>query len=106
MYSIIELNDKQYKVEFEKPILVDKLEANENDEIEIDKILLYKNDKDEVKIGTPYIDGLVFKAMVLSNIKGKKIRVFKYKKRKDYRRTIGSRPIYTKILVKGIAKGD
>lgn len=99
MYSIIELNNKQYKVEIGKPVLVDKLEAGENEKIDIEKVLLYRDDKNGVKIGTPYIKGLAFKARVTGTVKGKKIRVFKYKKRKDYRRTIGTRPRYSKILI-------
>ena len=99
MYSIIELNNKQYKVEMGKPVIVDKLQARENEEIKIDKVLLYRDDKDDVKIGSPYISGLAFKAKVIGTVKGKKLRVFKYKKRKDYRRTIGTRPCYTKILI-------
>lgn len=99
MYSIIELNNKQYKIEIGKPVLVDKLETGENEEISIEKVLLYRDDKNDVKIGTPYIKGLSLKAKVVGTVKGKKIRVFKYKKRKDYRRTIGSRPQYSKIMI-------
>lgn len=99
MYSIIELNNKQYKVEFGKPVLVDRLNIDKNEEIQIDKVLFYRDDKDDVKIGTPYIKDFALKAKVLGSVKGKKIRVFKYKKRKDYRRTIGTRPEYSKILI-------
>jgi large subunit ribosomal protein L21 len=98
MYSIIELNNKQYKVEFGKPTLVDKVEV-EGEEIKIEKVLLYRDDSDNVQVGTPYIEGLTLTAKLIGNLKGKKIRVFKYKKRKDYRRTIGSRPEYSKILI-------
>ena len=99
MYSIIELNNKQYKVEFGKPLLVDRLNKGENEEIQIDRVLLFRDDKDGVKLGTPYIKDMKLKAKVLGTVKGKKVRVFKYKKRKDYRRTIGSRPEYSKILI-------
>jgi large subunit ribosomal protein L21 len=105
MYSIVELNNQQYKLEEGKPILVDKLDAKENDEILIDKVLLVRDDKEGVKIGTPYIKGVQLKAKVLGNVKGKKLRVFKYKRRKDYRRTIGTRPEYTRILVEKIEGG-
>jgi large subunit ribosomal protein L21 len=98
MYSIIELNNKQYKVEFGKPTLVDRLNVD-GDQITIDRVLLYRDDGDEVRVGNPYIKGLTLTAKLLGNVKGKKIRVFKYKKRKDYRRTIGSRPEYSRILI-------
>lgn len=99
MYSIVELNKKQYMIMPGKPVLVDMLGTEEKDEIVLDKVLLYRDDKDEVKIGTPYIEGLKIKAKVLGTVKGKKIRIFKYKAKKDYRRSMGIRPIYTKILV-------
>ncbi|KPJ86548.1 MAG: hypothetical protein AMS17_12065 [Spirochaetes bacterium DG_61] len=98
MYSIIELNSKQYKVEFGKPVLVDKLETT-GEEFQIEKVLLFRDDDDNVKVGTPYIKGLTFKAKVVGTVKGKKVRVFKYKKRKDYRRTIGTRPEFSKIII-------
>jgi large subunit ribosomal protein L21 len=99
MYSIIELNNKQYKVEFGKPFLVDNLSVEPDKEIQIDKVLLFRDDKDEIKVGTPYIKDMQLTAKVLGNSKGKKVRVFKYKKRKDYRRTRGARPEYTRILI-------
>ena len=98
MYSIVELNNKQYMVESGKPVLVDRLDLDENAEFKIDRVLFYRDDN-EVKVGTPYVAGLVLNARVVGTLKGKKTRVFKYKKRKDYRRTIGSRPHYSKILV-------
>jgi large subunit ribosomal protein L21 len=101
MYWLIELNNKQYKIEPDKPVLVDKLDAKKDSEIEINRVLLSRGDKEDVKIGTPYIKDMVLKAKVLGDVQGRKVRVFKYKRRKDYRRTIGSRPQFTRILVKG-----
>ena len=100
MYSIVEINGKQYMAEPGKILLVDHLDVKEGDEINIDKVLFYRDDN-EVKIGQPYVDDVTLKAEVLGETKGKKIKVFKYKRRKDYRRTIGSRPLYTKLLIKG-----
>jgi len=105
MYSIVEINSKQYRVEEGKPVLVDKIEAKKDDEIKIDKVLLLRDDKDGVKIGKPYLKGVAIQAKVLGNVKGKKLRVFKYKRRKDYRRTIGSRPEYTRIVVEKMEGG-
>ncbi len=98
MYSIVEINGKQYIAEPGKVLLVDHLNLKEGDEINIDKVLLYRDDN-EIKIGKPYAEGVNLKARVIGETKGKKIRVFKYKRRKDYRRTIGSRPLYTKLLI-------
>ena len=105
MYSIVEINSKQYRVEEGKPVLVDKIEAKKDDEIKINKVLLLRDDKDGVKIGKPFIKGVAIQAKVLGNVKGKKLRVFKYKRRKDYRRTIGSRPEYTRIIVEKMEGG-
>ena len=104
MYSIVEINSKQYLVEPGKTVLVDRINAKEGDEIVIDKVLLHR-DKDEIKIGKPYAKDVKIKAKVIGETKGKKIRVFKYKRRKDYRRTIGSRPSYTKLLIEEVWKG-
>ena len=105
MYSIVEISSKQYRIEEGKPVLVDKIEAKKDEEIKIDKILLLRDDKEGVKIGKPYLKGVAIQAKVLGNVKGKKLRVFKYKRRKDYRRTIGSRPEYTRIVVEKMEGG-
>ena len=101
MYWLVEINNKQYKIEAGEPVLVDKLDAKQDSEISIDKVLMIRGDKDDVKIGTPYIKDTTLKAKVLGTVSGKKVKVFKYKRRKDYRRTIGSRPQYTQIVVQG-----
>jgi large subunit ribosomal protein L21 len=105
MYSIVEINGKQYRIEESKPALIDKIEAKKDDKIKIDKVLLLRDDKDGVKVGKPYLKGVAIQATVLGNVKGKKLRVFKYKRRKDYRRTIGSRPEYTRIVVEKMEGG-
>ncbi|MBN2325190.1 MAG: 50S ribosomal protein L21 [Spirochaetes bacterium] len=105
MYSIVEINSKQYRLEEGKPALVDRIEAKKDEEIKIDKVLLLRDDKEGVKIGKPYLKGVAIQAKVLGNVKGKKLRVFKYKRRKDYRRTIGSRPEYTRIVVEKMERG-
>jgi large subunit ribosomal protein L21 len=99
MYWVIEINKKQYMIEPGKPLLVDRIDAQKDAEISIDRVLLFKNDKDEVTVGAPYVKDLSLKAKVLGDVSGRKIRVFKYKRRKDYRRTIGTRPQFTRILV-------
>jgi len=101
MYSIVEVNLEQYMVELGKVVMVDHIDAKEGDEIGLDKVLLYR-DENDIKIGKPYAKGITIKAKVIGDYKGKKIKVFKYKKRKDYRRTIGSRPLYTKLLIEDV----
>jgi large subunit ribosomal protein L21 len=105
MYSIVEINNKQYRIEEGMPALVDRIDAEKDSEIKIDRVLLLRDDKEGVKVGKPYLKGVTFKARVLGTVKGRKIKVFKYKKRKDYRRTIGSRPEHTRILVEKMEGG-
>ena len=105
MYSIVEINNKQYRIEEGRPLLVDRIEAEKDSEIKIDKVLLMRDDKEGVQVGKPYLKGVTMTARVLGMVKGKKTRVFKYKRRKDYRRTIGSRPEYTRILVEKMEGG-
>jgi large subunit ribosomal protein L21 len=102
MYCVVELNNKQYKIEQGKPVLVDQLDAEQDGEVEIDRVLLFSDDKGEVKVGTPYLKNFSLKAKVLGSAKGKKVKTFTYKKRKDYRRTVGMRPRYTRLLVEKI----
>ncbi len=99
MYWLVELNNKQYKIEPGAPVLVDKLDAEKDSEISLDRVLLMRGDKDEVKVGTPYLKDVKLKAKVLGDVSGKKVQVYKYKRRKDYRRSIGSRPQYTQIII-------
>ncbi len=105
MYSVVEINNKQYMIEIGKPVRVDYLNAEPDTEILIDRVLLYRTD-DEIKVGTPYVKGLRLKGKILGEEKGKKIRVFKYKRRKDYRKTIGARPIYSVIQIEQVEGGE
>lgn len=105
MYCVVEINNKQYRIEPGEPVLVDSLETAENEQVKIDRVLLVRDDKDGIQVGTPYVKGLSLTARVLGSAKGKKTRVFTYKKRKDYRRTVGSRPRYTRIVVDTIPQG-
>lgn len=105
MYCVVELNNRQYRIEPGKPVLVDRLDTGESGQVKIDRVLLVRDDKDGIQVGTPYVKGLALTARVMDNVKGKKTRVFTYKKRKDYRRTVGSRPQYTRIVVDDIPQG-
>lgn len=98
-YAVIEINKKQYQVSEGDEILVDKI----NEEKIEGKVLLMV-DQAKVKIGKPYVDGLKIKLKVLDKmLKGDKVRVFKYKAKSRYRKTIGFRPQYTKVLVEKIS---
>jgi len=105
MYCVVELNNKQYRIEPGRAVLVDRLDTGASDQVKIDRVLLVRDDKDGIQVGTPYVKGLALTARVLDRVKGRKVRVFTYKRRKDYRRTLGSRPQYTRIVVDDIPQG-
>ena len=87
MYAVIETGGKQYKVQEGDVITVEKLKAEAGDTITFDKVLLMSDGK-EVKVGTPYLAEAVT-GSVVENGKGKKVIIFKYKAKKDYRKKQG-----------------
>ena len=101
MYAIIETGGKQYKVAPGDVIRVEKLSSEVDSEITLDKILLVENDG-ELKVGSPVVDGAKVTAKVLSHGRGKKILVFKYKPKKNYRRRQGHRQPYTELRIEKI----
>ncbi len=100
MYAIIQTGGKQYKVEAGDEILVEKLDAEVNAEVEFDVLLVA--DDAGVKIGTPVLDGVKAKVKVVEHGKGKKVIVFKYKPKKNIRTKRGHRQPYTKVEILSI----
>lgn len=100
MYAIIQTGGKQYKVEAGDEILVEKLDAEVNAEVEFDVLLVA--DDAGVKIGTPVLDGVKARAKVVEHGKGKKVIVFKYKPKKNIRTKRGHRQPYTKVEILSI----
>ena len=105
MYAIIESCGRQYKVSEGDTIFFEKLDAKEGEKVTFDKVVLVSDDKD-VKIGTPYVKGCKVEGNVVKNGKGKKIIVYKYKAKKNYRRTQGHRQPYTKVEIKSIKMAE
>ena len=102
MYAIVDIAGQQFKVEKDSKIFVNRLHAEEGASLSLDKVLLVDNDG-TVKVGSPYVEGAVVKATVLEHLKGKKVIVFKMKRRKGFRKKKGHRTLYTQIKVTGIA---
>ncbi|MCD6239553.1 MAG: 50S ribosomal protein L21 [Thermotoga sp.] len=99
MYAIIETSGKQYKVEEGNIITTQKqAETSEGKQIVFDKILLL-NAKDDIKLGTPYVDGVKVYGTILTHKKGEKKVIIKFKGRKKYRRKLGHRQWYTDIRI-------
>lgn len=101
MYAVFVTGGKQYKAEEGDTLFIEKLDAATEDTVVFDKVLLVSADG-SLKTGAPYIDGAKVEAKVEKNGKGKKIRIFKYKAKKGYRRRMGHRQPYTKIVVTAI----
>ena len=101
MYAVIETGGKQLKVETGMAIYVEKLDVEAGEEVVFDKVCMLGGDT--TKIGTPYVDGAKVTCKVEKQGKGKKIRIFKYKSKKNVRKRQGHRQPYTALKIKEIA---
>ena len=100
MYAIIKTGGKQYNVEEGKVITIEKLDVSEGDKVTFDEVLLLSGDT--VKIGQPIVEGAKVIAKVLAQGNEKKIRIFKYKAKSNYRRRQGHRQPFTKVQIEKI----
>lgn len=101
MYAVVLTGGKQYKVQEGDVIFVEKLDTEVDKTIELDKVLAVSKE-DGFKVGKPLVDGASVTCKVLSQGKSKKVIVFKYKRKIDYRRKQGHRQPYTKLQVEKI----
>jgi large subunit ribosomal protein L21 len=101
-YAIVEDGGKQYKAVVGGTIEVDLFPAEAGDQIDLERVLLVADD-DEVKVGTPLVSGAKVQATVVSQVKGPKIVVFKYKPKKRYRVKTGHRQKYTRLMIDSIS---
>lgn len=101
MYAIIAAGGKQYKVSEGETIYIDRVNQEPDSEITFDVLML--GGDDSLKVGAPYVEGAKVTAKVVKEVKGEKIRVFKYKSKKDSCKTRGHRQKYTKIEITSIA---
>ena len=98
MYAIIESCGKQYKVAEGDVVFFEKLDVEEGKKVTFDNVVLVSDDK-KVEVGAPYVKGVKVEGKVVSHGKGEKILVYKYKAKKNYRRTQGHRQPYTKVEI-------
>ena len=101
MYAIIEACGRQYKVEEGTTVFFEKLGEEEGKKVSFDKVILVSNDN-KVEVGNPYVKGAKVEGKVVANGRGKKVLVFKYKAKKNERKTRGHRQDYTKVEITSI----
>ena len=101
MYAIFQTGGKQYRVSEGDVITVEKIAANEGDVVTFDQVLTVVNDAD-VKVCTPVVEGAIMTAKVEKQDKARKILVFKYKAKSNYRRRQGHRQPFTKLTIEKI----
>lgn len=101
MYAIIKTGGKQYRVQEGDTLFIEKLDVEADQTIDFEEVLAVSGDNG-LKVGTPRVEGAKVSAKVIENGKGKKIIIYKYKAKKDYRKKQGHRQPYTKVKVEKI----
>jgi len=100
MYAIIATGGKQYKVAEGDIIKVEKLGASEGESVTFDQVLAVN--KGDMVVGTPVVSGAKVTATVLGEVKGKKVIVYKYKRKSGYHKKNGHRQNYTEVKIDSI----
>ncbi len=103
MYAVVEWGGKQYKIEEGSILDVEKIDGEEGSLVVFDKVLLY-SDGDKIHVGNPYIEGMQVKATLEEQRKGKKVIVFKYRRRHKYRVKNGHRQRLSRVKINKISK--
>ncbi len=103
MFAVVKTGGKQYKVSEGDVIQIEKLEAQVGDSVTLDQVLMI-GDEDNVDLGSPFLSGIAVTGEVLDQTKGKKLIVFKKRRRKNYRRKNGHRQLLTRVKITGISK--
>ena len=102
MYAVVKTGGKQYRVSAGTKIKVEQLTADVGAEVTLDQVLMIAEDGN-VKLGAPLVAGAAVKAMVLSQGRGDKVRIYKMRRRKHYRKSQGHRQNFTELEITGIA---
>ena len=102
MYAIIETGGKQYRVSEGDQIRIEKIKAADGEQVKFNKVLVL-GEGAEAKVGAPYVESAAVFGDVIETGKGKKVIIFKYKAKKDYRKKQGHRQPYTLVEITGIS---
>lgn len=101
MYAIVSINGVQTRVAPDEVIQVHRLSGQPGEKLTFDQVLLVA-DGDKIAVGQPHVKGASMTAEVLEHLRGEKIRVFKFKRRREYRKRRGHRDELTRLRVTGI----
>jgi large subunit ribosomal protein L21 len=101
-YAVIQTGGKQYRVESGNEIDVEKIDAEPGTNLEIAEVLLI-SDGNDLKVGTPFVDGAKVTVTVSDQFKDDKVIAFKYRRRKGYHRTVGHRRKLTTLKIESIS---
>ncbi|MCK7512466.1 MAG: 50S ribosomal protein L21 [Desulfobacterales bacterium] len=101
MYAVVSTGGKQYKVQKGETLRIEKIPGEVGSKVTFDKVLMVA-DGENIRVGQPLIEKAAVQASIVEQDKAKKILVFKYKRRKRYRRKAGHRQPYTAIRIDGI----
>ena len=104
MYAVIRTGGKQYRVVEGDTLKVEKIAAEEGESVELDKVLMVA-DGEDVKVGRPYLDGGAVTATVKSHGRGKKVKIIKFRRRKNHLKRQGHRQWFTEREITGINAG-
>ena len=102
MYAVIKTGGKQYRVAQGDRLRVEKLAGNVGDTVTLGEVLLV-GQGDGVKVGAPLVSGAKVEAKIVAQDRGKKIIIFKFRRRKNYRRKTGHRQPFTALEITGIS---
>jgi large subunit ribosomal protein L21 len=102
MYAIVNINGRQTKVTPDQVVEVPRLAGEPGGELTFEQVLLIA-DGDRISVGQPFVPGASLTAEVLEHFRGPKLRIFKFKRRQDYRRRRGHRDERTRLRVKSIS---
>jgi large subunit ribosomal protein L21 len=98
MYAVIETGGKQYRVEAGQLLTCEKLPGEAGDKVQFERVLLLSDD-DKVAVGRPLVDGARVTAEIVAQEMGEKLTVYKFRRRKNYRRKTGHRQQYTTVKI-------
>jgi large subunit ribosomal protein L21 len=102
MYAVIKTGGKQYRIVAGEKLKIEQITADVGSEIVLDQVFMLANG-DDVKVGTPLVDGARVTATVIAHGRHDKIRIFKMRRRKHYQKHQGHRQNYTEIRIDGIS---